>query len=98
MLRIVVFLVLMIGPASAAPKVGEHVGSLGPSGTEQTPAFILTDEYRSDYDAAKKCPRAPRDGDTVSIGQKAVYADDPKQGVVVLLDEYARRYAIDYCW
>lgn len=98
MLRLCVILMLSATAAASAPRIGEEVGKLGMSGAKQTPAFLLNDEYRSDYAHAQKCALKSHDGDVVSIGQKAVYADDPKQGIVVLLDEYARRFAIDYCW
>lgn len=97
MLKIVVLVLLAASAASAAPKVGEDVGELGPAGAKQTPAFLLTDDYRLDFKSAKKCALQSSDGDIVYIGQKAVYADG-SEGVVVLLDEYARRYALDYCW
>lgn len=89
--------VLIAGTAVAAPKIGEDYGKLGPSGSEQSPVFKLTKEYQADYDAAKKCPLKDTDGDPVFIGKRAVYASG-KQGVVVLLDELARRYALNYCW
>lgn len=89
--------VLMAGAAVAAPKIGVDYGKLGPSGAQQTPVFKLTNEYQADYDAATKCPLRDTDGDPVFVGKKAVYASG-KQGVVVLLDELARRYAINYCW
>lgn len=98
MLRAVLVFVFTASTAIAAPKVGENVGKLGPSAAEQKPAFLLTDEYRSDFKMAEKCALKSIDGDVVYIGKKAVYADDRKQGVVVLLDEFARRYALDYCW
>jgi len=98
MIRVLGIWMLLVGAAIAAPKVGEHVGKLGPSGAEQEPAFLLTDEYRPDFKASEKCAIKSADGDVVYIGKKAVYADDKKQGVVVLLDEFARRYALDYCW
>jgi hypothetical protein len=99
MLRTVLALVLAATTAAAAPKVGEHVGGLGPGGADQAPAFLLTDEYRADFGSAQKCALTSIDNEPVYIGQKAVYVDDKKQGgIVVLLDEYARRYALDYCW
>lgn len=88
---------LFAGAAVAAPEIGKDYGKLGPSGADQTPVFLLTDEYRSDFKSAKKCPLRAVEGDIVYIGKKAVYADG-KQGIVVLLDEFARRYALNYCW
>lgn len=70
---------------------------LGPAGIPQTEPFQLTEEYRSDYAAAEKCSGHPADVDAVKLGEKAVYVIDGKS-VEVFLDEYARRFAIDYCW
>jgi hypothetical protein len=98
MLRILVLCVALSGPAFAAPEIGKDYGKLGPSGLQQAPVFKLNAEYELDYLKATKCPLKSHDGEVIMIGKKAVYADDPKQGVVVLLDEFARRYALDYCW
>lgn len=97
MLRIVLMSAMMAGTALAAPKIGEDYGKLGPSGAEQAPVFKLTSEFQADFDKAEKCPLPDPDGDPVFVGKRAVYASG-KQGVVVLQDELARRYAINYCW
>lgn len=70
---------------------------LGPSGAPQTEPFLLTDEYRADYELAETCDLHPDEVDAVRLGQRAVYVVTG-DNVEVLLDEYARRFALDYCW
>lgn len=70
---------------------------LGPSGAPQTEPFQLNAAYQADYAEAETCSLHPSEADSVKIGKKAVYE---VQGgtVTVLLDEFARRFALDYCW
>lgn len=70
---------------------------LGPAGIPQTEPFAITPEYRADYASAELCEKHPNDVDAVKMGQKAIYVVDGKT-VEVFLDEYARRFALDYCW
>ncbi|PDT47335.1 hypothetical protein CO661_14225 [Sinorhizobium fredii] len=88
-MRFLVFAALLAVSAQA----GEP---LGPSGLPSAEPFKLTSEYEADFKASTKCKGSP-DGATVREGKSAVYVE--KSGSVeVLLDEYARRFAIDYCW
>lgn len=68
---------------------------LGPAGTIPTEPFALTENYRDDFETAAICAKAPK-GYVVSVGQKAVYKKKGPE-VEVLLDEYARRFMLDYC-
>ena len=70
---------------------------LGPAGIPQTEPFPITAEYEADYSAAELCSKHPADVDAVKLGQRAVYVIDG-QSVEVFLDEFARRFALDYCW
>lgn len=70
--------------------------ALGPAGIPQTEPFSLTSEYSADFRASSACGNTP-DGEAISKGSKAVYGKT-KAGVTVYLDEYARRFALDYCW
>jgi hypothetical protein len=71
--------------------------ALGPSGAPQTEPFLLNDEYRADYAVAEVCEAKPKDADSVKIGDRAVYVVSGEK-IEVMLDEYARRFALDYCW
>ncbi|MDX1222690.1 hypothetical protein GOL85_13255 [Sinorhizobium medicae] len=88
-MRFLVFAVLF--------AVSAHAGEpLGPSGLQSAEPFELTSEYEADFKSSAKCKGAP-DGAAVREGKSAVYVE--KNGSVeVLLDEYARRFATDYCW
>lgn len=83
--------------ALLAASVAHAEEPLGPSGTTSKEPFKLTKEYEADFKTAEKCKGAPKDGGAVFEGKNAVYYQH--QGAVdVYLDEYARRFAIDYCW
>lgn len=74
-----------------------HAGEpLGPSGLPSAEPFKLTNEYAADFKASAKCAGSP-EGKTVFEGKQAVYVK-AGDNVEVLLDEYARRFALDYCW
>lgn len=85
--------VLVLAAFVAAPAFATQ--PLGPAGTVPAEPFALTENYRDDFETARVCASAPR-GFIVSVGHKAVYK---KKGakIDVLLDEYARRYMLDYC-
>lgn len=87
-MRVFVLAALVAAPAYATQP-------LGPAGTVPTEPFALTENYRDDFETASVCSDAPK-GKVVSVGQKAVYV---KHGpdVEVMLDEYARRFVLDYC-
>lgn len=70
---------------------------LGPSGAVPTEPFALTAEYEGDYATAEACEGSPDDFEAIRIGERAVYGVHGPE-VVVFLDEYARRMALDYCW
>lgn len=70
--------------------------TLGPANIPQTEPFPITQEYSGDFSSAKTCGKKP-DGEEIFEGDKAVYGKT-KRGVVVYLDEYARRFALEYCW
>lgn len=70
---------------------------LGPAGIPQTEPFALNADYMADYRSAELCPEHPTDVDAVKMGKRAVYVIDGAS-VEVFLDEYARRFALDYCW
>lgn len=86
-------LIALIGSPALAGTV-----MLGPSGVPSQEPFPLTAEYQSDFDAAKKCMLAPNDGSTVMMGKRAIYQKAKSGSVTVMLDEFARRYALNYCW
>ena len=73
---------------------------LGPSGGAYTqpPFGLVTEEYVADYKTSTKCDGAPKEGGVVSLGKLAVYYKPKKGDVEVMQDEYARRFAINYCW
>ena len=71
--------------------------ALGPASTVPTEPFSLTDEFKADYAASTECGLKSSRDEVVKMGEKAVYAVS-NGAVTVLLDEYARRYALDYCW
>lgn len=70
--------------------------ALGPAGIPQTEPFQMTQEYSADFFTAKTCGKKPN-GEEIFEGGKAVYGKTTS-GVTVYLDEYARRFALDYCW
>ena len=70
--------------------------ALGPAGIPQSDPFPLTAEYEADFQAAEVCRDHPADLDEVRNGEKAIYAVDG-EAVMVLLDEFARRFSYDYC-
>ncbi len=70
---------------------------LGPAGIPQTEPFQITAEYQADFASSELCGLHPKDVDAVKLGDKAVYVVNGKT-VEVFLDEYARRFALDYCW
>lgn len=70
---------------------------LGPAGIPQTEPFPITQEYKADYAAAQECDLRPDGVDAVKEGEKAIYVVTGTK-VEVFLDEFARRYAMDYCW
>lgn len=71
--------------------------ALGPSGLPSKEPFRLTKEYEADFKSAEKCKGAPKDGGAVFEGKNAVYYQH-RGAVEVYLDEFARRFALDYCW
>lgn len=70
-------------------------GTLGPGNLPYVEPFPITEEYRADFAASEDCK--PWNGDTVKIGDKAVYVTG-KDGTEVFLNEAARRVALDFCW
>lgn len=92
MLRTLVVLAFAATPVSAQVM-------LGPSGVESREPFpLVTEEYVQDFKAATKCKAAPKDGGEVFEGELAVYYKPPVGEVEVMQDEFARRFALDYCW
>lgn len=87
-MKVFVLAALIAAPAFATQP-------LGPAGTVPTEPFSITENYRNDFETASACGKAPK-GSTVSVGQKAVYKKTGDK-VYVLLDEYARRFVLDYC-
>lgn len=92
MWKIVAVAVLFAGHAFAEEP-------LGPSGLPTQPVFgLVTEEYVADYKAATKCAGAPKAGGVVSEGKMAIYYKPASGEVQVMQDEYAQRFALDYCW
>ena len=89
---------MLVGMALAASPVSAQV-MLGPSGLPSREPFpLITEEYVADYEAAKLCPlKSFEDGD-VYEGQLAIYHKRPDGEVEVMQEEFARRYALNYCW
>lgn len=93
MLRSLFALALLAAPAFADDR------PLGPSGVPSAGPFpLITEEYENDYKAAVKCKGVPKAGGIVAEGKKAIYYKPVNGDVQVMVDEYARRYALDYCW
>lgn len=92
MLRMLVVMALLASPASAQVM-------LGPSGVESREPFpLINEEYVKDYEAAKRCPLKSFEKGDVFEGQIAVYHKRTDGEVEVMQDEFARRYALNYCW
>ncbi len=69
--------------------------TLGPSGAPSVEPFRITQEYRVDFIESQQCRMQSPHG-KVFVGEKALYVLEKRQ-VTVLLDEYARRYLLEYC-
>lgn len=92
MLRMLVVMAFVASPASAQMM-------LGPSGVESREPFgLITEEYVQDFQAAAKCAKAPKAGGEVFEGKLAIYYKPASGDVEVMQDEFARRFALDYCW
>lgn len=92
MLKMLVVMALAASPVSAQVM-------LGPSGVESREPFgLITEEYVQDYESATKCAKAPQSGGEVFEGKLAIYYKPPAGKVEVMQDEFARRFALDYCW
>lgn len=85
---------LLAAALVAAPAFADE--PLGPSGMASVEPFVLTAEYAPDYKSAEKCSGAPKNS-SVFMGKQAIYVKTGKK-IEVFLDEYARRFALDYCW
>ncbi len=88
---------LVVVAAAAASYWVDGGAPMGLSGLPQREPFQLNSEYKADYAKAELCALHPDDVDAVKLGDEAVYVVDGKS-IEVFLDEYARRFAIDYCW
>jgi len=92
MLRMLVVMALLASPVSAQVM-------LGPSGVESREPFgLVTEDYVQDFQTASKCVKAPKEGGEVFEGEMAIYYKPPSGEVEVMQDEFARRFALDYCW
>lgn len=80
----------------AAPAMAQE--PLGPGGLPAIEPFPLNAEYENDYKLSNKCKDTPEDGGVVSMGNKAIYYKRPDGKVDVLVNEFARRFGLDYCW
>jgi len=70
--------------------------AIGPSGGVSVDPFPITAEYQADFSKAEKCTGKPKQTEAVYLGSDAVYVEAGGK-VDVLLDEYARRFMLDYC-
>jgi len=70
---------------------------MGPSGLPQREPFPITEEYKEDYAKAELCAGKPDGVDAVKEGEMAMY-EVTGESVMVILDEFARRDGLDYCW
>jgi len=70
--------------------------AIGPSGVVSVDPFPITAEYQADFSMAEKCAGKPNKAESVHVGSDAVYVTAGGK-VDVLLDEYARRFMLDYC-
>lgn len=92
MLRMLVVMAFAASPVSAQMMIG-------PSGVESREPFpLISEEYVQDFQSAKKCTKAPEGGGEVFEGDLAVYYKPATGEVEVMQDEFARRFALDYCW
>jgi hypothetical protein len=83
----------------AAPAFAQEPPPLGPGGLPGYEPFpLITVDLENDYKAAKLCKGHPKRGGQVFEGEMAIYYKPPKGDVQVMTNEYARRYALDYCW